>query len=97
VKKKLLHYLFNLIDKFGRWRDQHDICEVCDQNPAYTRCWEGCGKRICDECESFYYEDATICKECEADITPEEREADRRMMEEMETELDLEEEPNGRS
>jgi hypothetical protein len=85
MKKRILHVLFSLIEKLEAWRVKHDLCEVCGENPVETRCWEGCKKRICGECESFYYEDATICKECEAQITPEEKAEDQRLNAELET------------
>lgn len=91
MKRRIMHFLFTLVDRLARWRDRYDICELCGEGTVDTCCYEGCGKRICCDCESFYYEDATICIECEQSITPEELEADRKMMEDAERGLDLEE------
>lgn len=74
---KLRHYLFNFIESLNAWRRQHDLCEVCNENPVETRCYEGCGKRICENCESYYYTDATICVECRDQITPEQETEER--------------------
>lgn len=74
---KLKHYLFNFLEWLEKWRKEHDICEVCHENPVELRCYEGCGKRICSNCESYYYEDATICVECRNAITPEQEVEER--------------------
>lgn len=74
---KLKHYLFNFIEWLNEWRREHDLCEVCHESSVETRCYEGCGKRICDNCESYYYEDATICVECRDKITPEQEAEER--------------------
>lgn len=95
MKNKVMHFIFELIDSLQNWREEHDICEVCKVSTAESKCSEGCGKRICYGCESFYYEDATICVECEKSITPEEREADRKRMKEAMAGVDWEEDANG--
>lgn len=66
------HWVFNVIEWLEAWRMRHDICQCCYEEPVTQRCYEGCGKRICDNCESYYYEDATICVECRDKITPDE-------------------------
>lgn len=65
------HWVFNLLERLERWRREHDICEVCHEDAVDTRCSEGCQKRICFNCESYFYSDATICIECRNKITPE--------------------------
>jgi hypothetical protein len=54
-----------------------DSCELCGNEQADNIC-VGCDRRICCMCNSGYYEDAELCTDCRAKITPEEEEEDRK-------------------
>ena len=54
-----------------------DSCELCGNEIADNIC-VGCDRRICDMCESGYYQDVTLCTSCRAEITPEEEAYDLR-------------------
>lgn len=74
-------WIHDKLDRFEIWSQRRDemsviynsCCQICKKNMATTRCYEGCNKFICDDCESHFYEDATICVECEVALTPEKR------------------------
>ena len=46
-----------------------DSCELCGNEQADNIC-VGCDRRICCMCNSGYYEDAELCTDCRAKITP---------------------------
>jgi hypothetical protein len=70
---------------FADWVNGKDACELCGNEKADYIC-VGCEKRICCMCNSGYYEDAELCRECRKDITPEEEAEDRRLALESEEE-----------
>jgi len=77
---KLRRWFFEKLENLNRWREAHDLCEVCKEETKDYIC-VGCDRRICCGCDSGYYEDAELCTLCRKDITPEEEADDRREME----------------
>jgi hypothetical protein len=75
--RRLRNYFWDWWQGFRDWIDGKDACELCGNEKADYIC-VGCEKRICCMCNSGYYEDAELCRECRKDITPEEEEQDRR-------------------
>jgi hypothetical protein len=53
-----------------------ELCTLCHEEPADTSC-VACEKEICYACDSGYYSDENLCKDCFAHMTPEEIESDR--------------------
>src|SRR5580692_11251402 len=79
IRTRIMRWIYWKLDNFrcelNMWLDEHDLCEVCRDEPAANECI-GCGQRVGFECNSFYYEDETLCTECRATITPEEEAQD---------------------
>ncbi len=57
------------------------MCELCHEEPADYTC-VSCEKDICAGCESGYYSDEDLCRECRAAISPEEEAEDIRLTKE---------------
>ena len=74
---KVKRCLIEWAKKIKRLADSYDKCEVCHEEDAEYIC-VGCDKHICGACESGYYADEDLCKQCRFKITPEEEEADRK-------------------
>jgi hypothetical protein len=60
---------------FRDWVTAQDTCEICGNELADYLCI-GCDRRICLMCDSGYYGDASLCKDCRKDITPEQEAED---------------------
>jgi hypothetical protein len=75
----ILNYLkrefFGWWKGFSEWVTAQDYCELCGNEQADYLC-VGCDRRICMMCDSGYYGDANLCKNCRKDITPEEEAED---------------------
>ncbi len=76
MTRRIKRWLFGKLAILNRWREAHDLCEICHEEQACSIC-VGCEQRICCECTSGYYADEDLCLACRAQITPEEEEADR--------------------
>jgi hypothetical protein len=74
--KRLRRWFYGKIADIAYWLGTKDVCELCGDDIADGGC-VGCEKRICMNCDSGYYDDETLCKDCRAKITPEEEESDR--------------------
>ena len=72
---KLRRWFFERLGTLAYRLAQYDTCELCGEDFADGPC-VGCGRRICIDCNSGYYEDEELCKECRKDITPEEEAQD---------------------
>jgi hypothetical protein len=68
---KLRRWFFGKWHSLNLWIEDKDVCELCGEEKSDTVC-VGCDRRICDMCESGYYQDATLCTSCRAKMTPEE-------------------------
>jgi hypothetical protein len=75
---KLRRWFFEKLERINRWREWHDVCEICKEETKDYVC-VGCDRRICIDCESGYYEDENLCVLCRKDITPAEEAEDRRL------------------
>jgi ribosome-binding protein aMBF1 (putative translation factor) len=80
--KFLKREFFDWWTGFRDWVNAKDSCELCGNEIADNIC-VGCDRRICDMCNSGYYEDAELCQACRHDITPEEEEEDRKLAAEL--------------
>ena len=75
---RLRRWFFATVANLAYRLGKLDICEVCEEEIADGPC-VGCGRRICMNCNSGYYEDEELCTLCRKDITPEEEGADRKL------------------
>jgi hypothetical protein len=77
VWKFIKREFFGWWPSFRDWVSGKDLCEICGNDRTDYVC-VGCERRICDMCNSGYYEDAELCQACRHDITPEEEAYDLR-------------------
>jgi hypothetical protein len=73
MANKLVEFLMWLESRVRDLRERFDVCHICGE-PADSWCVD-CKKRHCVEHESNFYNDESLCTECEAAITPEGRAA----------------------
>ena len=76
--KKVKRWFWGIMSNVAYQIGRLDICELCEEEIVDGPC-VGCGRRICMNCDSLYYDDETLCVECRKDITPDEEEEDRKL------------------